>query len=92
MFLMTSSHVRFRVLGVNPFVGIRYTGFVDGSCLWDLSLGHRTGVGKFDGEAFRVGCAGFFLLGGGEGEEENPGHVHHGLFSREPLPPTEDSE
>jgi hypothetical protein len=51
-----------------------------------------TGDGKFDGEAFRVGCAGFFLLGGGEGEEENPGHVHHGLFSREPLPPTEDSE
>jgi hypothetical protein len=66
---------RLLVLGVNPFTGAHCTGFVHGDCLWDLSLGHRTGDGKFDVETFRVGCAGFFLLGGGEGEEENPGHV-----------------
>ena len=28
------------------FGGVCYTGFVDGDCPWDLSLGHRTGNGE----------------------------------------------
>jgi hypothetical protein len=45
------------------FPGVRCTGFTDGDCLWDLSLGRRTGDGKFDGESFWVGCGWFW--GGG---------------------------
>jgi hypothetical protein len=37
--------------GCESFVGVSYTGFTDGDCQWDLSLG-RTGDGKFDGETF----------------------------------------
>ena len=54
MFLMTSTRGRLLVLGVDLFAGVRCTGFTDGDCLWDLSLGQRTGDGKFDGEAFWV--------------------------------------
>jgi hypothetical protein len=63
MFLMVSTCVHLRVLGVNPFTGVNYTGFADGDCQWDLSLGQRTGDGKFDGGTFWVGC-GFFFFGG----------------------------
>ena len=65
---MVSTRVRWRVLGVNPFEGVRCTGFVDGDFLWDQSLGQRTGDGKFDGETFWVGCG--FLSWGNEGGEE----------------------
>jgi hypothetical protein len=60
--VMTSTCGVFLVLGVDPFGGVRCTGFVDGDCLWDLSLGHRTGDGKFDGETVWVGCGWFFLV------------------------------
>ena len=68
MFLMTSTRGRLLVLGVDPFAGVRCTGFADGDCLWNLSLGQRTGDGKFDGETFWVGCGWFFLEGVGEGK------------------------
>ncbi len=44
--LMASTRGRFLVLGVDPFAEVRYTGFVDGDCLWDLSLRQRTGDGQ----------------------------------------------
>jgi hypothetical protein len=44
-------------------------------CLWDLSLGHRTGDGKFDSETFLGRLWMVFLWGGGEGEEETQGQV-----------------
>ncbi len=28
----------------------------DGDCLWDLSLGQRTGEGKLEGRRFWIGC------------------------------------
>ena len=52
---MTSTRVHFRFLDVNPFGGVSCTGFADGDCLWDLSLGQCTGDGKFDGEKSRTG-------------------------------------
>jgi hypothetical protein len=67
---MVSTHGRLLVLGVNPFVGDRCTGFTDGDCIWDLSLGQRTGDGKFDGETFWVGCGWFLSWGVGGGEVE----------------------
>jgi hypothetical protein len=70
VFLMVSTRVHVLVLGVNPFAGVSCTGFVDGDCLWDLSLGRHTGDGKFDGEVFWVGCGWFFLGGSGEGKRK----------------------
>jgi hypothetical protein len=70
VFLMMSTHVRLWFLGVNPFEGVNWTGFVDGDCLWDLSLGWSTGDGKFDGESFWVGCGWFFLGVTGEGKRK----------------------
>ena len=29
--------------GCESFAGVCFTGFVDGDCPWDLSLGHHTG-------------------------------------------------
>ena len=55
-FLMASTRGRLLVLGVDPFAEVRYTGFADGDCLWDLSLGQRTGEGKLEGRRFWVGC------------------------------------
>ena len=69
---MTSTCVCLWVLGVNPFTGVHYTGFVDGDCLWDIFLGQHTGDGKFDGQTFWVGCGCFFLGGGGGVDEETP--------------------
>ncbi len=43
-----------------------------GACLWDLSLGQRTGDGRFDGETFLGGLL-IFFLGGRGGEEELQG-------------------
>jgi hypothetical protein len=42
------SHFLGGSLHVDPFVGVRCTGLVMGT-VWDLSLGHHTGDGKFDG-------------------------------------------
>ncbi len=58
---------------MDPFTGVHCTGFTDGDCLWDLSLGQCTGDGKFDGETFWVGCGWFFLGGVGEGKRRLQG-------------------
>ncbi len=61
------------VLGVDPFTEVRYTGFTDGDCLWDLSMGQRTGDGKFNGETF-LGRLMVFCLGGeGQGKLSRQG-------------------
>jgi hypothetical protein len=43
---MVSTRDRLLVLVVDPFAEVRYTGFTDGDCLRDLSLGQRTGDGE----------------------------------------------
>ena len=53
--------------GCESFVVVRYTGFMDGDCPGDLSLGHHTGDGKFDGETFLGRLLIFFLGGRGRG-------------------------
>jgi hypothetical protein len=63
VFLMTSKHGHLMVLGVDPFVEVRYTGFTDGDCLWDLSLWQHSGDGKFDGETFLCRLLIFFFGG-----------------------------
>ena len=68
---MASTRGRLLVLGVDPFAEVRCTGFTDGDCLWDLSLGQRTGDGKFDGEAFLGGLWMFFLGGVGQGQRKS---------------------
>ncbi len=45
--------------GCESLTGVHCTGFVDGDCPWDLSLGQHIGDGKFDGETFWVGCGWF---------------------------------
>jgi hypothetical protein len=55
-----------------------------GSCLWDLSLGHRTGDGRFDGEVFLGGLLIFFLGGRGRGRgvtRGTPGYDCRGVFA-----------
>ena len=49
--------------GCESFAGISCTGFTDGDCLWDLSLGRHTGDGKFDGEVFLGRLWMLFLVG-----------------------------
>jgi hypothetical protein len=48
----TCSFPDFLVLGVNPFQKSGALDFRMTTTLWDLSLGRRTGDGKFDGETF----------------------------------------
>ncbi len=62
--------------GCESFVTVHYTGFMDGDCPGNLSLGQYTGDGKFDGETFlgrsypvRRGCC--FLGGTGEGKRKS---------------------
>ena len=64
---MASTRGRLLVLGVDPFAEVRFTGFTDGDCVGDLSLGQHTGDGKFDGEAFLDKLLIFFLGGRGRG-------------------------
>ncbi len=71
--MMVSTHGLLLVLGVDPFAGVLCPGFTHGDCLWDLSMGYHTGVGKFDGEAFWVGCGWFFVGGVGEGKRRLQG-------------------
>jgi hypothetical protein len=78
------------VLGVDPFPGVLCTGFANGDCLWDLSLGvpgiprlgHHTGNGKFDGETFWVGYGWFFSWGSGGGKS-NSRSRYCSLFSQD---------
>jgi hypothetical protein len=64
---MTSTCGRLLVLGGNPLHGSDTLDSRMGACLWDLSLGQRTGDGRFDGETFLVVLLIFFL--GGRGGE-----------------------
>jgi hypothetical protein len=66
--------------GCESFAGVRCTGFTDGDCLWDLSLGRCTGDGKFYGETF-LGRLWMFFCEGRGGEEKESGHVQDGRFS-----------
>jgi hypothetical protein len=43
-----------------------------GACLWDLSLGQRTGDGKYDGETFLGRTWMFFSGRGDEGGKWDP--------------------
>jgi hypothetical protein len=64
---MEPVRVRLWVLGENPLHGSDTLGFTDGDYPWNLSLGRRTGDGKFDGETFLGGLLIFFLGGRGRG-------------------------
>ena len=47
----------------DSFEGVHWTGFVDGDCPWDLSLGHSLVMGKFDGVGVLGGLWMVFLWG-----------------------------
>jgi len=66
---MASTRGHLLVLGGNPLDGSDALDSRIGACLWDLSLGQRTGDGRFDGEAFLGGLL-IFSGGEGKGEEE----------------------
>jgi hypothetical protein len=66
-FWMTSTRGHLLVLGGNPLHGSDALDSRMGACLWDLSLGPRTGDGRFDGETFLDGLSIFFF--GGRGRE-----------------------
>jgi hypothetical protein len=68
------------VLGGNPLYGSDALDSRMGVCLWDLSLGQRTGDGRFDGETFLGGMLIFFLGGRGRGRGI-PGHDCRGVFA-----------
>jgi hypothetical protein len=70
---MLSTRGRLLVLGGNPLHGSDTPDSRMGDCLWDLSLGQRTGDGRFDGETFLGGLLIFFLGGRGRGRG-TPGH------------------
>jgi hypothetical protein len=78
---MASTLGRLVVLGGNPVHGSDTLDSRMGACLWDLSLGQRTGDGRFDGEAFSGGLLIFFLGGRGRGRG-TPGHDCRGVFRR----------
>ena len=80
VFLMVSTCGRLLVLGGNPLHGSDALDSRMGACLWDLSLGQRTGDGRFDGEAFWGGLLIFFLGGRGTGRG-TPGHDCRGVFA-----------
>ncbi len=77
MLLTVSTRGRFRVLGVNPCAGVRYTWIPDGDYPGNLSLGRHTGDGKSNGETF-LGCTWMFFPGGAGGEEKVSGHGQQG--------------
>ena len=56
------------VLAGNPLRGSDALDSRMGASLWDLSLGQRTGDGKYDGETFLGRTWMFFLGGAGEGK------------------------
>jgi hypothetical protein len=65
--------------GCEYLAGVSCTGFTDGDCLWDLSLG-RTGDGKFDGQTF-LGRLWMIFLGGSGGGRESVRARQQGRFS-----------
>jgi hypothetical protein len=71
---MASTRGRLLVLGGNPLHGSDALDSRMRACLWDLSLGQRTGDGRFDGEVFLGGLLIFHIFGwvvdffGGAGE------------------------
>jgi hypothetical protein len=71
---MVSTCGHLLVLGRNPLHGSDALDSRMGACLWDLSLGHRTGDGRFDGETFFV-CVVDFFLGGRGGKRKRQGTV-----------------
>jgi hypothetical protein len=73
-FLMVSTRGQLLVLGGNPLHGSDTLDSRMGTCLWDLSLGQRTGDGRFDGETF-FGCVVDFFLGGRGGKTKRQGTV-----------------
>ncbi len=77
---MVSTHGRLVVLGGNPLHGSDTLASWMGDSLWDLSLGQRTGDGRFDGEVFLGGLFIFFLGGRGRGRG-TPGHDCRGVFA-----------
>jgi hypothetical protein len=68
---MEPARVHLRVLGGNPLHGSNELGFADGDCPWNLSLGHHTGDGKFDGETFLGRLWIFFFGGRGRGRGDS---------------------
>jgi hypothetical protein len=72
---MVSTRVRFLVLGGNPLNGSDALDSRMGSCVWNLSLGQRTGDGRFDGETFLGGLL-IFFLGGRGGKKKRQGTVN----------------
>jgi hypothetical protein len=77
---MEPARVRLRVLGGNPLHGSDTFGFTDGDRPWNLSLGQRTGDGKFDGESFLVRL--WIFSWGDGGREEETGLQGKVLLSR----------
>ena len=71
---MASTRGRLLVLGGNPLHGSDALDSRMGACLWDLSLGQRTGDGRFDGETFLGGLL-IFFLGGRGGKRKRQGTV-----------------
>jgi len=71
---MASTRGRLLVLGGNPLHGSDALDSRMGACLWDLSLGQRTGDGRFDGETF-FGWVVDFFLGGRGGKRKRQGTV-----------------
>jgi hypothetical protein len=72
---MSSTCGRLLVLGGNPLHGSDALDSRMGACLWDLSLGYRTGDGRFDGETF-FGWVVDFFLGGRGGKRKYQGTVN----------------
>jgi hypothetical protein len=52
VFLMTSTHGHSLVLGVDPFVGVRDTGFTDGDCYGINPWGRALVMGNLMGRRF----------------------------------------
>ena len=95
---MASTRGRLLVLGGNPLHGSDTLDSRMGSCLWDLSLGQRTGDGRFDGETFLVEVSLHQMrqtIANGGPVPRCPGQTC-ALFqvstTRRPSPHTEDSE
>ena len=70
-FLMASTRGRLLFLGGNPLHGSDALDSRMGACLWDLSLGQRTGDGDMMGRRFWVGRGCFFSGGGGGGKRDS---------------------
>jgi hypothetical protein len=66
--------------GCESFAGVSCTGFTDGDCLWDLSLG-RTGDGKIDGETFLGRLWMVLLDGSGGGKRRRQGTSAGSVFA-----------